>query len=91
MLALIPNLGGAYKDACPELKRLYLGLFWSKFEVANREVAEATPAEIVQLLVAIGSMSINSKQRKIAPERIFSQKTAYLQERVRITTTQLPG
>lgn len=89
ILGLIRDIGTTYKEARPELKRLYLGLFWSRFEVADREVAVATPTDIVQILVAIGAMSINTRQRKIAPERIFSQKTAYLQERVRITTTQL--
>ncbi len=91
ILGLIRDLGATYKNSRPELKRLYLGLFWSKFEVAGREVTVATPSELVQLLAGIGAISINNRQRKIAPEQMFSQKTAYLQEHVRITTTQLRG
>ena len=89
ILGLIRNLGGTYKDATPEIKRLYLGLFWSKFEVANREVAEAIPSELVQLMIGIGAISINQTQRKLAPERMFAQKSAYLKENVRITTALL--
>lgn len=89
ILGLIRNLGQSYRDARPELKRLYLGLFWSKFEVSEREVATATPSELVQLLVGIGAISISGKQKKIPAERMFAQKSAYLQEHVQITTTGL--
>ena len=89
LLGLIRNLGETYKNSRPELKRLYLSLFWSKFEVAGREVAIATPSELVELLAAIGAVSINNRQQKIAPERMFSQKSAYIKENVRIMTTGL--
>ena len=89
ILGLIRDLGGSYKDATPELKRLYLGLFWRKFEVKDRKVEHATPSELVELLIGIGAVSINRQQQKIAPERMFAQKSAYLKENVRITTTLL--
>ena len=91
ILGLIRDLGGSYKDAKPEIKRLYLGLFWSKFEVANRAVAVAMPSELVQLMVAVGAISINQTQKKVPPARMFAQKSAYLKENVRITTALLRG
>ncbi|MGH7175704.1 MAG: hypothetical protein ACREGR_05110 [Minisyncoccia bacterium] len=91
ILNLIRNLGGSYKDATPEIKRLYLGLFWSRFEVKDRVVAVATPSELVQLLVAVGAITISQTQKKLSPERMFAQKGAYLQEHIRITTTLLRG
>jgi len=91
VLSLIRDLGKTYENARPDLQRLYLGLFWKRFVVSDRKIIEATPSELVELLVGIGAISINKNHRAIAPERMFSQKMAYCHEGVKITTTGLLG
>ncbi len=35
VLALVRDIGATYRKASPELKRLYLGLFWERFEAQS--------------------------------------------------------
>lgn len=57
VLAMIRNIGGSYEKATPELKRLYLGLFWERFEAENRLITKATKSPIVRALEAVGTIS----------------------------------
>lgn len=64
VLALIRNIGATYKKASPELKKLYLGLFWDKFMVAEKKVQEARKSPIVSSLEAIGALRFSPKPLK---------------------------
>ena len=54
VLAMIRNIGHSYKSASPELKRLYLGLFWDKFEVCDRVITRSVHSTA---LLAVGAIS----------------------------------
>jgi len=57
VLKLTNDIGGTYEKASPMLKRLYLGLFWEEFKVANKKVIKAQKAPILLALEAMGSVS----------------------------------
>lgn len=73
LLGLIRNIGKAYNKASPQLKRLYLGLFWEEFRVSNKLIVEAKKAPVVIALVEIGAMLTKSKeiQKLVHTERAF--------------------
>ena len=57
-LKVVRDIGKAYQDAPPLLKRLYLGLFWEEFRIADKLIVEARKAPILTALEAIGSVCI---------------------------------
>ncbi len=57
VLLMVRDIGQAYEKADPELKRLYLGLFWERFEAENRQITIATKSPIITALEAAGSVS----------------------------------
>ena len=57
VLALVRNIGATYKKAPLELQRLYLSLFWERFEAENRLITKATKTPIVGALEAVGAIS----------------------------------
>lgn len=60
VLGIVRNIGEAYRTATPQLKRLYLGLFWDEFRVANKVVTVAQKAPILLALEAAGSVSFHN-------------------------------
>ena len=56
ILGLARNISESYENAKPELKRLYLGLFWERFTVADRRIVQAIKSPIVQALEAAGTL-----------------------------------
>lgn len=60
-LAVIRNIGKAYRKAPTDLKRLYLGLFWDKFMVSEKQIVEARKSPLV-----IGLEEAGSIERKTA-------------------------
>ncbi|MCA9730921.1 MAG: recombinase family protein [Deferribacteres bacterium] len=51
VLKLTRNIYKAYKDAPYDLKRQYLGLFWEKFLIQDKEIVEAIPTKYVAALL----------------------------------------
>jgi septation ring formation regulator EzrA len=88
ILALMRDIGGAYRKASPELKRLYLGLFWQEFKAADRNLTEATKAPIVQALEAVGAIT----QKPAQLEQAFADlpTPSPLGEEVQIRTIRGP-
>ena len=80
VLALIRNIGGSYEKASPDLKRLYLGLFWDRFEAQSREITLAVKSPIVQAIEAVGAIT----QRELNTEPSVAETTA--EEPVRLRT-----
>ncbi len=70
VLELIRNMGKSYKKASPELKRLYLNLFWEHFKVQDKKIVEAQSTPIVIALQQLSSIRFNTKQ-KPADTRVF--------------------
>ena len=54
---MIRNIGTSYEKAPPELKRLYLGLFWDRFEAQSKELTLAVKSPIVQAVEAVGAIT----------------------------------
>lgn len=76
VLALIKNIGQSYETAPVELKRVYLSLFWERFEVSERKVVNAQPTRIVKALVAAGSLALNKRQKPVQIEQAFAHKSS---------------
>ena len=51
LMTLAENIGSAYKEADMELKRFYLGLFFSKFFVEDGKIKKFLPSEALQPLL----------------------------------------
>ena len=50
VLCLASNMDEAYRKAPEGLKRQYLGLFWDRFVVKDREIVQAIPNELIRAL-----------------------------------------
>ncbi|RIK82249.1 hypothetical protein DCC62_00460 [candidate division KSB1 bacterium] len=53
----------AYRTASPDLKRQYLGLFWEKFLVQDRQIVEAIPTRCVRVLLKKQKVIISANWR----------------------------
>ncbi|MEI6849950.1 MAG: recombinase family protein [archaeon] len=88
LLNLIRNLGESYKSASPELKRVYLGLFWKRFEVADGIIQKSVLNDVIEQLIAVGMVKADNKDELIPFESIFGNSNKHLINSVRITTTR---
>lgn len=50
-MGLVRNIHRTYLNASEDLKRLYLGLFWERFEAEDRKITKAEPTKLIQDLV----------------------------------------
>src|SRR3989344_7033250 len=85
VLALCRNIGETYKAAPYELKRLYLGLFWDRFEVSGGKLVNAIPSKIIRALAQTGSVCLNKKQKPIPIAVMFAKKSLAYRQNVQIT------
>lgn len=69
LLALVRNIGEAYRKAPDPLKRLYLGLFWEEFRAGEKRIAEARKAPVILAIEAIGGLIDREKQAPVPEER----------------------
>lgn len=70
LMALAQNIGQAYHDAEPSLKRFYLGLFWEKFEVKKGKIINAILTEEVKDLIKIPKEpTVSKKSTSISLQR----------------------
>ncbi len=67
LMALAQNIGMAYRDSEPSLKRFYLGLFWEKFLVRKGVIVNAILSEEVKELLQKPAKSSGNKY--LAPPR----------------------
>ena len=51
VLALVRNIYKTYVNAPDELKRLYLGLFWERFEAAEKVIKKAEPTDLIKAMI----------------------------------------
>ncbi|HEU0080820.1 MAG TPA: recombinase family protein [Candidatus Paceibacterota bacterium] len=85
VILLARNLGEAYQQASPELKRTYLSIFWERFEVSDRKIAKAVPSPIMEALIATGTLCLNNKQKPFPMEKAFAEKSPAFRETIGIT------
>ena len=63
VLGLVRNVYKTYVKAPDELKRLYLGLFWDKFEAAEKKIVKAEPAKFIKALMDARLVILNQTQK----------------------------
>lgn len=80
ILSLSRNVGKSYKKASPQLKRLYLGLFWERFKSENRRVVEAKKASIVLALEQVGLIKSKAKQKSVQSKRTSTNSNIPVKE-----------
>lgn len=51
LVRLANNLPKAYKKATPEVKMMYLNIFWERFELKDTEISKAVPSKAVAALL----------------------------------------
>lgn len=60
-LEILRNIGQSYRKAENSVKRLYLGLFWDKFEIGNKIITKAQKTPILMALEAMNHISCYKK------------------------------
>jgi len=51
VLSLVRNIYKTYVNAPDELKRLYLGLFWDRFEASEKVIQKAEPTDLIKAMI----------------------------------------
>lgn len=80
VLALTQDVYGAYQKAPVALKRQYLGLFWERFVVQDREIVEAIPSRIIRDLQEQQTVILSSIRCAYPTVNITMPDAAYLKE-----------
>jgi len=62
VIKLARNVYTSYKKAPYDLKRQYLGLFWDKFLVQDKEIVKANPSKLIEILQNSNKVIIESKR-----------------------------
>jgi site-specific DNA recombinase len=78
VLAMIRDIGQSYEKASPELKRLYLGLFWDRFEAESKQITKAIKSPIVQAIEAVGAISERELRTTPTPAEFAAGETVQL-------------
>jgi DNA invertase Pin-like site-specific DNA recombinase len=78
ILNLLHNIYDTYKKAPDALKRQYLGLFWDRFLVQDREIVKAIPTELIRLLQEEQEVILSSNWRASPTLIITLQDAPYL-------------
>ena len=60
ILSLVRNVYKTYIKAPDEIKRLYLGLFWERFEASEKKIVNAEPAKFIKALIKTRSVFLAS-------------------------------
>ena len=51
IMGLVRNIHKTYVNASEDLKRLYLGLFWERFDAEDKRIVKAEPTKLIQALI----------------------------------------
>jgi site-specific DNA recombinase len=68
VLLLIRDIGKAYKKAPPDLKRIYLGLFWDEFRAEEKGIVSARKSTIVEVLESAGMLTTKELRDAAEPQ-----------------------
>ena len=72
VLQLSQNIYEAYKKAPAALKRQYLGLFWDRFLVRDRQIVEAIPTQLFRVLIEGSDRNVRLLSSASEPESVLS-------------------
>ena len=70
---LAHDLPKAYRQSSPEVKKMYLQIFWECFEIDKREIAKANPSKIVKALLAekLITLKATTPEAKVLISRVW--------------------
>lgn len=72
LLLFVRNAYEAYIKSPDEMKRLFLGLYWERFEVADKKVQTVIPSPIIRGLMQAENMVFTDKYKEIKEPRILT-------------------
>ena len=72
MLLFVRNAYEAYTKSPDEMKRLFLGLYWERFEVADKKIQTVIPSPIIRGLMQAEDMVFTKKYKEITGPRIIT-------------------
>jgi DNA invertase Pin-like site-specific DNA recombinase len=78
VLAMTKDVYRAYQKAQIALKRQYLGLFWERFVVEDRDIVEAVPSRLIRELQEKQSVILSTREWSQPPLIITFLDVAYL-------------
>lgn len=62
----------AYTKSPDEMKRLFLGLYWERFEVADKKIQTVIPSPIIRDLMQAEDLVFTKKYKEVAGPRIIT-------------------
>ena len=75
VLLFVRNAYEAYTKAPDEMKRLFLGLYWDRFEVTDKKVVTVLPTPIIRGLMQAEDMVFTKKYQEIREPKIITDMT----------------
>lgn len=81
VLALVRNVYKTYANAPEELKRLYLGLFWERFEAAEKKVVKAEPTKFIDAMIKARIVFLNqpeTQKPRLIEAEIFAPNSSVI-------------
>jgi len=75
MLLFVRNAYEAYTKAPDELKRLFLGIYWDRFEVGDKKIQTVLPTPIIRSLLYAENLVFTDKYKKITDPKIITDMT----------------
>lgn len=75
MLLFVRNAYEAYTKAPDELKRLFLGIYWDRFEVGDKKIQTVLPTPIIRSLLYAENLVFTDKYKKITGPKIITDMT----------------
>jgi hypothetical protein len=72
VLLFVRNAYEAYTKAPDEMKRLFLGLYWDRFEVGDKKIQTVLPTPIIRSLMYAENLVFTDKYKKIIGPKIIT-------------------
>ncbi|OGF71045.1 hypothetical protein A3C73_00385 [Candidatus Giovannonibacteria bacterium RIFCSPHIGHO2_02_FULL_44_11] len=72
ILLFVRNAYEAYNKAPDEMKRLFLGLYWERFEVTDKKVVTVIPSPIIRALMQAEGLIFTEKYKECQKPRIVT-------------------
>ena len=72
VLLFVRNAYEAFVKSPDEMKRLFLGLYWDRFEVTDKKVVTVIPTPIIRALMQAENMVFTKKYQEIKEPRIVT-------------------
>lgn len=72
VLLFVRNAYEAYTKAPDEMKRLFLGLYWDRFEATDKKVVTILPTPIIRGLMQAEDMVFTKKYKEIREPKIIT-------------------